>query len=66
MYYYVTFGQRSIFKDYFMKVYAKSEAEAIEKAEFHFKNISCAYSAKEFETEKHKRYYPDGLLITID
>ena len=66
MYYYVTFNQRSIFKDYVVKVYAKNETEAVKKAEFHFKNVSCAYSAKEFETENHKQYYPNGLLLTIN
>lgn len=61
--YYVTFGQQSVFRDYYLSIIAESDKEALRIAQEQFKHISMIYTEKEFIEDEIVDNFPCGLLF---
>jgi hypothetical protein len=61
--YYITFGQQSVFRDYYLLILATSDKEALRVAQEQFKHISMVYTEKEFIENNVVDSFPNGLLF---
>ena len=64
--FYITFGQQSIFRDYYLQILAQTDKDALRLAEKQFKNVSMLYTEKEFIEDDVKSLFPQGILFDIN
>ncbi len=64
--YYITFGQQSVFRDYYLSIIAESDKEALRIAQEQFKYISMIYTEKEFIEDGTIDSFPSGLLFAFN
>jgi len=62
--YYATFGQQSLFKDFYIEIISPSYELSIRDAVLDFKNISMIYTETEFCADV-KAMFPNGKLCTL-
>jgi len=62
--YYATFGQQSLFKDFYIEIISPSYKMCLRDAVLDLKNISMIYMETEF-CEQVKAMFPKGKLCTL-
>lgn len=63
--FYVTFGAKSPFLDFFIKVYADNEKDAFKVAESEFKNLAFVYKESEWNAEDPCINFPLGCMCVL-